>query len=113
MKSWDQLKKDLQETPLNVAGSSDGAIKGLGKPPEDGPPVKKKRKKFAGHEVFEVNSDEYNKCFHGRTKYERWSRKFDMTNLENTEIRKYAHRHPTKPIIIQNEHTGEMMFLRR
>ena len=41
MKTWNLLKEDIANT------ASGGAIKGLGKPPEDGPPVrKKKRNKF-------------------------------------------------------------------
>jgi len=113
MKTWKELKNQLQEdAPLNSAGSSNGPIKGLGKPPEDGPPVKK-RKKFAGHEVFEVSSDEYSKCLQGRPKYERWSRRFDMEKLENIDIRTYAHKNPGKSIVIQDVRTGEMTFLRR
>jgi len=110
MKSWNQLKEAIAP-PSNTASS--GIIKGLGTPPEDGPPVKKKRKKFAGSDIFKVNQEEYMKCFHGRNKYERWSRKFDMTNLENTEIRDYAHKNPNKSIVLQNEKTGEMLYLRR
>tara|TARA_R100001082_G_scaffold111104_1_gene93382 strand:+ start:750 stop:1094 length:345 start_codon:yes stop_codon:yes gene_type:complete len=113
MKKWNEIKESMEEDfPLNVASS--GAIKGLGKPPEDGPPVKKKkRKKFAGSEVFEVTEDEYMKCMHGRNKHERWSRKFDMGKLENVELRKFAQRHPGKSIVLQNERTGEMIYLRR
>ena len=96
-----------------MAGSSNGAIKGLGKPPEDGPPVKKKRKQFAGHEVFEVSSEEYCKCLRGRPKYERWNKKFDMEKMENVDIRSYAHKNPGKSIIIQDSRTGEMVFLRK
>ena len=112
MKNWNQIKEQIvKETPLNTA--SGGAIKGLGNPPEDGPPVKKKRKKFAGADVFPVSEEEYSRCMHGRNKHERWSRKFDMSKLENAELRTYAHRNPGKSIVLQNEKTGEMIYLRR
>lgn len=108
MKTWNVLKEDIANT------ASGGAIKGLGKPPEDGPPVrKKKRKKFAGSDVFEVGNDEYMSLMKGRKKHERWSRKFNMEEIENKEIRQYSHRNPSKSIILQNKMTGDMMYLRR
>ena len=109
MKKWNDMKKYVKEdVPLNRA--SGGAIDGLDKEP---PIRKKKRKKFVGSEVFEVSTEEYNNCILGRTKNERWSKKFDMDKVENAEIRKYAHRNPGKSIILQNEKTGEMIYLRR
>jgi hypothetical protein len=97
----------IEEAPLNIA--SDGTKQGLGSEP----PVKKKRKKFAGSEVFEITDDEYYKCVHGRQKHERWSRKFDMNQMENQEIRSYHHKNPSKSIIVQNSRTGEMSYLTR
>ena len=99
-----------EDAPINTA--SGGAIKGMGKPPEDGPPVKK-RKKFAGADVFEVTAEEYSKCLYGRNRNERWSHKLNMDEITNQEIRTYAHRYPTKDIIVQNEITGEMSYLVR
>tara|TARA_R110002012_G_scaffold193546_1_gene361149 strand:- start:189 stop:521 length:333 start_codon:yes stop_codon:yes gene_type:complete len=109
MKRWNELLEGIkEETPANSA--SGGAIAGLG----DEPPVrKKKRKKFAGSPIFSVKEEEYMKCFHGRDKHERWSKKFDMNEFENSEIRRYAHRNPGKSIVLQNEKTGEMIYLRR
>ena len=113
MKKWNTIKEGMrnEEAPLNTASA--GAIKGLGKPPEDGPPIKKKRKKFAGVDVFEVTSEEYNKCMFGRNRYERWSRKLNMDEVVNKEIRVYAHSNPTKSIIVQNDLTKEMTYLLR
>ena len=111
MKKWNELLEGIKEEtpPLNTA--SGDAIAGLG----DEPPVrkKKKRKKFAGADVFPVTEDEYMNCVQGRAKYERWSRKFDMSKLENAELRNFAHRYPRKSIVLQNERTGEMIYLRR
>jgi hypothetical protein len=109
MKKWNELLEGIkEEMPLNTA--SGDAIAGLG----DEPPVrKKKRKKFAGSPIFSVKEEEYLKCMHGRNKHERWSKKFDMSSIENLEIKKYAHRNPGKSIVLQNERTGEMIYLRR
>ena len=74
---------------------------------------KKKRKKFAGTDVFELSADEYHKCMHGRQKFERWSRKLNMEDITNQEIRRYAHKNPNKSIIIQDEVTGIMSYLTR
>ena len=82
----------------------------------DLPPVrrKRKRKKFAGAEVFEVESEEYQKFFPGpRKKYERWNRRLNMDSIDNGDIRKFAHRNPGKQIIVQDKTTGMMMYLRR
>ena len=104
------LKEGVKEdAPLNQASGS--AVAGLG----DEPPVKKKRKrkKFAGMEVFEVTPEEYVKCLHGRTRYERWCKKFNMEDINNVEIQKYSYKYPKKSIIVQNEITGEMSYLMR
>jgi len=102
MKNWNQFLNEI----ANVA--SGGDVAGLGKEP----PVKP-RKKFAGCEVFEVGPDEYTKCLLGRTKYERWNKKLDMESIDNQEIRSYAHKNPSKSIILQNSRTREMSYLLR
>tara|TARA_R100001015_G_C4578795_1_gene135655 strand:+ start:465 stop:986 length:522 start_codon:yes stop_codon:yes gene_type:complete len=81
----------------------------------DMPPVrKKKRKKFAGCEVFEVEAEEYSKFFPGpRKKYERWNRRLKMDSVDNNDIRTYANKNPGKQIIIQCKSTGMMTYLRR
>ena len=108
MKTWNLLKEDIANT------ASGGAIKGLGKPPEDGPPVrKKKRNKFAGSDVFEVSNEEYMNLMNGRKKHERWARKFNMEEIESKEIRNIAHKNPNRSIVLQNKMTGDMMYLRR
>ena len=73
---------------------------------------KKKRKKFAGEEVFELNSDEYHQCMNGRKKFERWSRKMNMEDIDNQEIRSFAHKNPGSAIIIQDKTTGIMAYLK-
>jgi|APSaa5957512493_1039668.scaffolds.fasta_scaffold54612_2 hypothetical protein len=73
--------------------------------------MKKKRKKFAGAEVFELTSDDYHNCMHGRQRYERWNKRMNMENIDNQEIRSYAHKNPGKPIVVQDMTTGIMSYL--
>jgi len=104
-----------EDSPTNAVGGGmsphfggEGDVQGydpiLGK--------KKKRKKFAGAEVFELSSDEYNTCMHGRKKYERWNRKLNMEDIDNQDIRSYAHKNPGKAIVIQDKITGIMAYLK-
>jgi hypothetical protein len=80
-------------------------------------PKKKKRRneieKFIGSRVFEVSTDEYCHCLTGRNKYERWNKFFSKESDMGHTIKKYSHRNPNSPIIIKDQRTGEMMFLRR
>ncbi len=97
--------------PVNNA--SDGNIAGF--PPDD-PPIfnrkkKKKRKKLAGCEVFEIDSDRYNRCKSIKTRYEEHSRLVGIDDI-GTEIREYARDNPMKSIIIQDENTGVMTYLK-
>ena len=104
-----EVNEDLGVAPANNTTGIAGVKSG------DLPPVrKKKRKKFAGAEVFEVESEEYSKFFPGpRKKYERWNKRLNMDSIDNNEIRKFAHRNPGKQIIVQDKTTGMMMYLRR
>ena len=121
MKQFNTFKKELTETVANSMGGGFAVNQAAetGNPNLAGyDPVmglqtrdKKKRDKFAGCEVFKLNSDEYNKCINGRMKYERWSKKLNMEDFDNQEIRKYAHRNPGKPIIVMDENTGVMSYL--
>jgi hypothetical protein len=66
---------------------------------------------FAGMPVYKVSADEYAKSINGRRKFQRWSKHLDMENESNGTIKKYAHRNPGQPVLIQNEKTGEMAYL--
>ena len=71
---------------------------------------KKKNESFAGCPVFTVSNDDYAKCMHGRMRYERWNKKLNMEEIENQEIRTYAHRNPGKPIIVKDDRYGTMSY---
>ena len=115
-----------EDVPANFAagGGISGMGYNLGKPNQpqvagrdaDDLAIKPKKKKkvqekFAGCSVFTVTSEEYSKCINGRTKYERWSKKMNMEDMNNQEIRSYAHRNPNTPIIIKDEKSGVMSYL--
>ncbi len=106
----DYLNKILgisEDAAVNNIG--DGNVKGfdpvMGKNP-------RKRKKFAGCEVFEVTPETYRKCMWGKKKFEHWKRYIDLDNDEENTIREFALRNPRAGIILQNSSTGEMVYLR-
>ncbi len=126
-----------KEDIANTAGS--GAVAGLGDEPPVSKAAQKKKQRsggatggvpapkkgdlippalgestcetFAGCRVFEVGDEEYGKALYGRQKYERWNKKFDMSNETNQMIRAYANRNPGKGIVVKNKKTGDMSYL--
>ena len=48
---------------------------------------------------------------HGRIKYERWNKKLNMEEINNQEIRSYAHKNPGKAVIIKDGTYGTMSYL--
>lgn len=110
---FDNLKEN--SGIANAIGTS-GAVASLG--PYDvvgDPPVhpKKKRKKFAGRDVFEVTDDEYMKCMPGTIKYERWAKVFGEDSEIGYDIKNYSQRNPNKSFVIQNKKSGDMMYFTR
>tara|TARA_Y100000034_G_C6905737_1_gene420200 strand:+ start:4886 stop:5272 length:387 start_codon:yes stop_codon:yes gene_type:complete len=77
--------------------------------------IRRKKRKikemFAGCPVFTVASEDYTKCMHGRIKYERWNKKLNMEEINNQEIRSYAHKNPGKAVIIKDGTYGTMSYL--
>jgi hypothetical protein len=70
-----------------------------------------RREDFAGAAVFEVSADVFHRARMEKRKGKHW-----RTYLEEDEflpeIREYARRKPHKPIVLQNERTGEMCYAR-
>jgi hypothetical protein len=101
---------------MSVGG---GAVAGLGSPAsptnqrEPGVPPRLfiRRKKFAGNEVFEVNSDMYAKCLRGKKKYAPYESYVGNDDVGHA-IREYANQNRGKAIIVQDETTGMMTYLR-
>tara|TARA_Y100001938_G_scaffold135437_1_gene197119 strand:- start:4744 stop:7002 length:2259 start_codon:yes stop_codon:yes gene_type:complete len=74
---------------------------------------KKELSKYTESEIFTVSSSDYNRCIKGRKKNERWNKFFNKESDMGAKIRKYSLRNPNAPIVIKNEETGDMMYLRR
>tara|TARA_S200000501_G_scaffold44196_1_gene35801 strand:+ start:537 stop:1313 length:777 start_codon:yes stop_codon:yes gene_type:complete len=73
---------------------------------------KKKRKKFAGTEVFEVDPEVFMKARFGKKKYDKYENYVGNDDI-GQEIRQYGRSNPGKSIIIQDSLTGAMLFLKK
>jgi len=97
-----------EDAPANAVGSAPGNVAGL----HGDPPVKKKkRKKYSGIDVFEVDSD----IIKGM-KFKIKSAKNIINSIKNQELRKeiqdYKKKNPKHPIILSDK-SGVMLFIRR
>jgi sugar/nucleoside kinase (ribokinase family) len=111
MKTLKQLKEEI----VNTVGS--GQIAGL---EPDIPPVPKgittknnliRRKKFANTEVFVVSSDSFNKAKLGKQKFKHYASYVGRDEIGEA-IKQYAQENKDAPIIIEDEKTGAMVYLR-
>jgi hypothetical protein len=69
-------------------------------------------KKYEG-KVFMVPSEEFKKLKDGKIRGERWNRYIDEDSDLGVQIKNYSLRNPSRPVVVKNEETGEMVFLRR
>lgn len=117
--------------PLNSAGS--GSVAGIGVGPKGEPGVNRKANNspvigtvtrkppklvglkeetsFAGHKVFTVNTHFFHRCKSGKNRYTRWEHYVGNDEI-GSYIRDYGKNNPKKPIIIQDEASGAMVYLR-
>ena len=77
---------------------------------------KKKKKKpvitrFAGVECFEVNPDVFERSRWGKRKYTRYE-KYVGHDEVGQAIREYGRKFPTRPLILKNNITGAMLYLK-
>ena len=112
-----------EEAPTNSAGGGNVAGLGVGAQGEPGVHPKKKKKKlawedsrvlmnkFAGKDVFIVDSDMFHDCRMGKKKYHRYE-KYVGTQRVGNAIREYGRKFPGRPIILQNGESGPMLYLR-
>lgn len=119
MKNLNEFKKALQEeAPVNNVGS--GNIAGLGVGPKGEPgrnpslmPMVRRSKDFAGKAVFSVPPKLYDEARLQKRKYQRRTKYLDENSYDElAPIREYANANPTKPIIIENEKTGAMCYVK-
>ena len=67
--------------------------------------------KFAGKDVFIVDSDTYHACRLGKKRYARYET-YVGKNKIGLAIREYGLKYPKRPIILQNGDTGPMLYLK-
>ena len=67
--------------------------------------------RFAGKDVFIVDSDTYHACRLGKAKYHRYE-KYVGKKRVGKAIREYGLKYPKRPIILQNGEGGPMLYLR-
>ena len=112
-KRVNDCQKISEDAVANAAGS--GAVAGLGVGPQGEPGGDSsmiiKRKKFAGHDVFEVSADWFHKARLGKKKHARYELYVGNDKI-GEEIRSYATENYGKPVIIQDERSGAMCYLR-
>lgn len=70
-----------------------------------------RRKKFAGQEVFVVSSDAFHKARLGKKKFEHYSSYVGRDDI-GKEITEFARQNKSAPIILEDELTGAMVYLR-
>ena len=104
MKSLKHFKNEISEdAPATNTSNVDGA---------DGDPNIGPSGKFAGCHIFRVNQTMYNQCIKGKKKYAHWKDYVDIGSTTGMAIRDYAYKYPRRPIIVQNENDGHMVYLR-
>jgi hypothetical protein len=111
------MYEELNEDGLAVGG---GNIAGIGvehptKPGQAEPGIRKKKikkgSKFAGSEVFMVKPETFMRARYGKRRYARYENY--VGNDETGEaIRQYGRANPGKPIVLQDELTGSMIYLK-
>ena len=98
--------QELKEEIVNVTGSSVAGTTG-------DPPVGSKvmLRRFAKNDVFVVDTARYLKARLGKRKYLKYETYVGNDDVGNA-IREYGRKYPKKPIILQDDKTGAMIFLR-
>jgi hypothetical protein len=98
--------QELKEEIVNVTGPSVAGTTG-------DPPVGSKvmLRRFAKNDVFVVDTARYLKARLGKRKYLKYETYVGNDDVGNA-IREYGRKYPKKPIILQDDKTGAMIFLR-
>ena len=98
--------QELKEEIVNVTGTNVAGTTG-------DPPVGSKvmLRRFAKNDVFVVDTARYLKARLGKRKYLKYETYVGNDDVGNA-IREYGRKYPKKPIILQDDKTGAMIFLR-
>ena len=113
MKRLNQIKESIAMS----VGS--GAVAGMptASPPEQTPVGltgmlrRKPPAMFGGRAVFKVPSDRFQKSLLGKKKFEHYSSYVGRDEI-GEEIRAYIRENPDAPVILEDEMTGAMVFLK-
>lgn len=73
--------------------------------------VEVKRGKFAGNDTFVVPSHVYHEAVHHKAKGAHWTKYLNETEY-GTAIRDFANKNPHKPIVLEDEKTGYLTYVR-
>ena len=95
----------------NIAGMPDADPPDLTPVGLGGAWKQKRKKKFAGRTVFTVDPGTYWKAYLGKRKYEHYEKYLEGCDIAE-EIRAYGRKYWDEPIILQNEQTGAMIYLK-
>ena len=95
------IVEKLEEDEMSTSSAVDMNVTGK--------PKKKMKKKC---ETFSVSDDCFHKFRHGKTKFERWSKYLDLTDVSQKKIYDWARRHHNGTIILQNSITGQVRGIR-
>jgi hypothetical protein len=68
---------------------------------------------FASMPVFKVNSDDFIKCQHGKQKHAHWNKHIDTKSEYGMKIHTYAKKNPKQSIIVQDDKSGHMVYLKK
>jgi len=98
------LSEGVEEDIANTTGG----VAGL----DGNPPASRTfLRRFAKNDVFVVDTERFNKARVGKKKYVKYE-KYVGNDEVGDAIRTYGRKYPKKPIILQDEKTGSMIFLR-
>ena len=115
----DRIKKELEDMNEDAVPNSVGGGNVAGMPTADTADTSvarpiggmMRRKKFAGKTVFVVDPTTFHKAYLGKRKYEHYEKYLEGCDIAE-EIREYGRTYWQEPIILENEQTGAMVYLK-
>ena len=68
---------------------------------------------FAQMPVFKVNQDDFVRCQNGKKKHAHWNKHIDTESEYGKKIHGYAKKNPKSAIIVQDDKSGHMVYLKK
>ena len=106
-----QGKKTVKEDAPTVSVASGGVAGLTGEPPVGNSATLIRRTKFAGSECFDVTDDVWHKARFGK-RHKAHYKTFVGDDDTGMAIRDYGNKNPNAPIVLKNNRTGAMIYLR-